>query len=242
MVESNPVQDASSAPEAVIVSKSKTATDTAGTGTGTAEKSDGKVESASSVNKPSRSKKVYTKFQYRDQIFKVGDVCRFFQEANVPDLLGKIMSICSTDTKHPDFAKIKVRWFYQKRDLFRTKLSKEELTQVAEDVELFPTNHYQNVYVQTINGKVKIVSLEDFEQLAPVPNDTFFSRAEFDPKKKLFKPDYSEWPSLCSCKKPQNPLQTYIACDVCEQWFHPECQGTAATVEEFTCKDCTKKK
>ena len=73
-------------------------------------------------------KKVYTKFQYRDKVFKVGDICRFFQEANVPDLLGKIMSICSTDPKHPDFAKIKVRWFYQKRDLFKVKLSGDQMS------------------------------------------------------------------------------------------------------------------
>lgn len=65
----------------------------------------------------------------------------------MPDLLGKIMAICSTDPKHPDFAKIKVRWFYQKRDLFKIKLSADELTQIPEEVEVFPTNHYQNVYV-----------------------------------------------------------------------------------------------
>ena len=57
------------------------------------------------------------------------------------------MAICSTDPKHPDFAKIKVRWFYQKRDLFKIKLSADELTQIPEEHEVFPTNHYQNVYV-----------------------------------------------------------------------------------------------
>jgi len=90
---------------------------------------------------------VFHRFQYQDQIFKVGDACRFFQEAGAPDLIGKIMAICSTDPKHPDFAKLKVRWLYTKRDLFKTKLTEEDLKQIPDDVEVFPTNHFQNVYV-----------------------------------------------------------------------------------------------
>ena len=124
----------------------------------------------------------------------------------------------------------------------KTKLSKEELLQIADDVEVFPTNHYQNVYVQTINGRVKVITLEEFELLAPVPHDTFYTRAEYDPKKREFKPAYTEWEKLFSCQKPQNPLQTYIQCDKCEEWFHPECEGTTAEVEDFTCKECTTKK
>ena len=72
----------------------------------------------------------------------MGDVCRFFQEEGSGDLIGKIMAICSTDPQHADFAKLNVRWLYQKRDLFKTRLTEEQLDQIAEDVELFPTNHY----------------------------------------------------------------------------------------------------
>ena len=46
---------------------------------------------AAAAKAAAKAKKVYSKFQYRDTIFKVGDICRFFQEANVPDLVGKIM-------------------------------------------------------------------------------------------------------------------------------------------------------
>ena len=68
-------------------------------------------------------KKKYTKFQFKDQVFKVGDICRFYQDENTPDLIGMVMAICSTDPSHTDFAKLKVRWFYQKRDLLKLKLS-----------------------------------------------------------------------------------------------------------------------
>lgn len=59
------------------------------------------------------------------------------------------MSICSTDLEHPDFAKIRVKWYYQKKDLNLNKigLSEKEFAQLADDVELFPTNTYDNVYV-----------------------------------------------------------------------------------------------
>ena len=77
---------------------------------------------------------------------------------------------------------------------------------IADDVELFGTNHFQNVYVQTINGRCQLMTLQEFEDSTPSPPDTYFTRAEFDTKKKVFKPDFSEWETLCSCKRPSNPL------------------------------------
>ena len=57
-------------------------------------------------------------------------------------MIGKIIAICSTDPKHADFAKLKVRWYYQKKDLFKTKLTDAQMECIAEDVELFGTNHF----------------------------------------------------------------------------------------------------
>jgi hypothetical protein len=55
-----------------------------------------------------KKKKYYSRFQYKDNIFEVGDVCRFYNEQN--DLIGKILAIASTDTSHPDFGKLKIQW------------------------------------------------------------------------------------------------------------------------------------
>jgi hypothetical protein len=43
------------------------------------------------------------------------------------DLLGKILGIVSTDANHPDFGKLKVQWYYYKKDLDfgKLKLDKE---------------------------------------------------------------------------------------------------------------------
>ena len=53
-----------------------------------------------------KKKKIYTKFQYKDKVFEVGDVCRFYNENG--DLIGKILSIVSTDSSHQDFGKLRV--------------------------------------------------------------------------------------------------------------------------------------
>ncbi len=150
------------------------------------------------------------------------------------------MAICSTDTSHPDFAKLKVRWYYQKKDLFKTKLTEKQLQQIADDVELFPTQHFQNVFVQTINAKCSVKSLAEFEESSPNPLDTYFTRADFDERKKVFKPEYSNWPKICSCKQPANPLQLYIGCEACDNWFHPECEKVSKDIDNFVCNRCKK--
>lgn len=75
--------------------------------------------------------------------------------------------------------------------------------------------------------------------MAVVPPNHFLCRADYDYKKKILKPPYDKWEGRsCSCNRPTNPLMTYIACDGCDAWFHPECQGTTADVESFLCKNC----
>ena len=60
----------------------------------------------------------------------------------------------------------------------------------------------QNVYVQTINAKLKIFTLEKFETMSPFPPDSYYSRADYDTKKRTFKPDIDKWPRLCICEVP----------------------------------------
>ena len=172
------------------------------------------------VGDPSKKKKIYSKFQFKDQVFEIGDICRFYNESG--DLIGKILGIVSTDANHKDFGKLKVQWLYTKRDLDfkKLKIKEEDQEQIAVQ-EVFPTQHFDQVYVQCINGKCKILNLEEFEAQAHVPPDVFFTRANYDHVKKELKPPYQKWDKLCSCKKPCNPMQQYIMCESCSQWFHP---------------------
>ena len=86
------------------------------------------------------------------------------------------------------------------------------------------------------------MTLEEFEQQPLISADTFFTRANYDHLKKEFKPAYSKWDKICSCKKPCNPMQQYIMCESCSQWFHPKCEGATADEENFICKNCNSNK
>ena len=90
----------------------------------------------------SRSNHSYTRFKYKGIEFKVGEICRFYCDKQ-PDLIGKITQIMSTDPNHKDFAKLKIQWVFQKKDL-PAELRKDFIT---DDLELFLTNKHQEVYV-----------------------------------------------------------------------------------------------
>ena len=156
-------------------------------------------------------------------------------------MLGKIGSICTTDQKHKDFGKINVHWYYYKNELdFEAlKMKDKEIDSIAEGVEVFLTNHADKVWVQSINGKAQVLTLDEFDALDTAPVNTFYSRAEYDINKKCLKPPFEKWGNrACSCKMPTNPLQQYIGCDACDKWFHPDCEGVKADVENFICSEC----
>ncbi|KAL9957398.1 hypothetical protein ACROYT_G039030 [Oculina patagonica] len=48
---------------------------------------------------------------------------------------------------------------------------------------------------------------------------------------------------FCVCKKPYDPTQFYIGCDMCANWFHGACvqvsPETAQSMDEWTCAECT---
>ncbi len=96
-----------------------------------------------------------------------------------------------------------MQWLYQKKEL----PEEHQHDFIADDIELFPTNHYQNVYVQSINARCTVYnSVQEFEAV-PLAPDVFYTRANYDMRKKQFRPEESKWESCCSCQKPTNPTQ-----------------------------------
>ncbi len=93
------------------------------------------------TGEPSKKKKIYSKFQFKDQVFEIGDICRFYNENG--DLVGKILGIVSTDSSHKDFGKLKVQWYYTRKDLDfkKLKLKEEDQEQISLQ-EVFPTQHF----------------------------------------------------------------------------------------------------
>jgi hypothetical protein len=89
-------------------------------------------------------------------------------------------------------------------DFERLKISIKDRESIS-DSELFPTNHNDVVFVQTINGCCKVLSLKEFEKEMDLTPDTYFTRAKYDIKNKTLTPPFSKWDKMCSCRKPQNP-------------------------------------
>jgi len=87
-----------------------------------------------------------------------------------------------------------------------------------------------------------VLSLEEFEEKGTTSPEFVYTRAEFDTRKKSFKPDFNKWTKMCSCQRPTNPLQQYICCDGCEKWYHPECQKTSSDIDNFICSECSSDK
>ena len=106
------------------------------------------------------------------------------------------------------------------------------------DQELFLSDHYDKVFVQTINGKISLLSLEEFDEKPLVSPYVFFTRADYNLLKNRLSPEYHRWAKSCTCGRPSNPFMKYIGCDNCEEWFHPKCQGVSEMIKTFLCPKC----
>ena len=76
----------------------------------------------------------------------MGDNCKFYTENG--DIMGKILSICTTDQKHEDFGKRNVQGYYYKNEIDYTALGLSDFQKEAiADQEIFLTNHKDKVWV-----------------------------------------------------------------------------------------------
>lgn len=136
--------------------------------------------------------------------------------------------------------------YYKKSDLDFKKinLAREDEMYIG-DNEVFPTNHHDKLYVDTILGKCKVFSISEYDELDNIDNLTYFTRAAYDPLRKTLEPSFSSWEAFCTCMKPLNPNLLYIKCDECNKWYHPRCMGLsddeAQQKEEFFCTVCVQK-
>ena len=113
----------------------------------------------------------------------MGDSCKFYTEKG--DIIGKIKSISTTDQKHKDFGKINVNWYYYKKEIDYKALGLSEFQQEAiMEGEIFLSNHSDKVWVQSINGKIDILTLKQVDTMELIPINSFLCRAEYDINKR----------------------------------------------------------
>ncbi|KAI8472588.1 MAG: bah-phd domain-containing protein [Monoraphidium minutum] len=105
--------------------------------------------------------------------------------------------------------------------------------------ELFLSDHTDACSVATVIRKCRVLTLKDYQGLAKVGDDDYFSRFSYRPASREFAPD--RVPVFCRCELPYNPDRFMAMCDSCEEWFHPECIGASKKdmqSEDWRCPDC----
>jgi hypothetical protein len=186
----------------------------------------------------------YSKLKYKSDYFSIGDKLIIFSSNE--NLIGELTRILPSNgnKRYPIWPTIEVKWYYKKTDINRKKnnLLDELNYNSISDYELFPTEHKDIVFIETIIGKCQIYTYNEYESLDDHNEYTFFTRARYDPKNQLLIPRFDEWIKGCVCKRPLNPEQLYIKCEKCNGWFHPECCGLtqedADELKHFYCPNC----
>ena len=159
--------------------------------------------------------------------FKVGDVVYVKpDQAGEESYIANIVKIVDN--------KVQLRWYYRPEDARGGR-------QVWHgSKEMFKSNHLDWNYLQCIEGRCHMHTLEEYENLDGIGDADFFSRFEYCVRTSKFTPDIV--PIYCLCELPHNPDLFMIECEKCLDWFHPECVGIQAyddsTTRKFTCPNC----
>lgn len=184
----------------------------------------------------------YTKFKFQGIIYSIGD--NVSVKDNIKDSNHQIVKIASIIPSKgidecPFWPCIEVHPYYSKRDII---VSIEESKAIS-DNELFLSDRSNKIFIETVNRKVTVLTLEDYAKLTEIEEDTYFTRAMYSPLSQEVKPPMSQWENHCYCNTPFNPDLLYICCDKCGKWFHSNCFGLSQTsanlLYNFYCFDCS---
>ncbi len=188
---------------------------------------------------------VYEQLKYNGIIYNLGD---FITVTDMEDFsvckITKIIPYNLSNTEAPSYwPSIRVQWYYRKKDINREKnniLSNKKFGSIS-DFEVFKTEHSDIIFIESLINKCYVYTYDEYEELENHSDFTFFSRASYDPNKKMLNPSFDKWEKACKCMLPLNPDQLYIKCDKCGKWYHPSCCGLSETNLDnidFICYKC----
>lgn len=158
----------------------------------------------------------------QDLEVKTGDDV-LINEADDPEAIGKISSIyfdCLTGK-----VMLKIQWYFKPQD---TKIP--QIINSCSKVELFFSDYATDVEIDTINGKVTVLTIEEILGLNNYEDDddddVHFSRAKWNYQKKVLEPPMNQWKTDCICNAIINPDIPFKFCNNCERILHVACLDT----------------
>jgi len=167
--------------------------------------------------------KYFTSLVMDEEKYFLGDSVRVNEKSDDE----RYANICKIFKKNNEYLAL-VRWHLKPTEVF------EELPEFVGEAELFDSESYQVVPVESIYDKIYIIPFEKYFQAETVDTDTFYIRATYQ-KTQTFKPDFAFWPRNCLCQKIINPDLEFVRCDSCEDLFHFECVGYEPTLDVWVC-------
>mmetsp|Transcript_7197 Transcript_7197/g.26456 ORF Transcript_7197/g.26456 Transcript_7197/m.26456 type:complete len:192 (-) Transcript_7197:2372-2947(-) len=180
---------------------------------------------------------------YRGQTLSIGDnVAMLPADSHSKPFIAKIDKILLRgDAKRKykpktDDYDVQVRWYYRPEEAIGGRKPFH-----GED-ELFYSDHTDICPVGSINYKCEVHSLRTWMTLADEKrDDQYFCRFQYKASTGDFTPD--RVPVYCTCELPFNPDFYMIECDLCSEWYHPECIGLSyeqiKKMKSFTCPNCS---
>ena len=149
------------------------------------------------------------------QLSKGDDIS--IKEHSDPDSIGKIQDIF-WDCKE-GVAKILIRWFFKPYDTHDTFIVNS-----CSEIELFMSDSYMEIELPTVNGKVRVLTLDELINMEDIEDDDiYFSRAEWRHETAQLEPPLNKWRTACICKSVINPDIPFKVCPSCSSYFHVKC-------------------
>ena len=178
------------------------------------------------------SKKIihYSQLKLNKDEYHIGDSVRV-NEFQDDSSYAKILKIWRNPSKADAYATI--FWYFKPSDIFK------QVPGFISVAELMESNLEQDISVQSIYGKIEVVTFEEYHSKDEVETDFhFFTRSYFDSKTKVIRPLLSQWKRSCICDCIINPDHKYVSCDRCSKYYHVECVKYDDKFAHWYCGDC----
>lgn len=183
-----------------------------------------------STRKPVRKIVQFERLIYDKTEYLIGDSV-IIKRKGADTGFGKIKKIWRDKKINDGF--IKIRWYYTPHQLFK------DVPDFISHAELFESDHSEQLSVQTILGKIEVMSIEKYLHQNKTDNNIYFVRAFYDTESDQLIPSVKDWDKVCFCKKAFNPDKLMVKCNSCLKVFHTECTGyNFASGSNWFCMQC----
>jgi hypothetical protein len=113
---------------------------------------------------------------------------------------------------------LNIQWYFKPQDT-----EDQSIISSCSDMELFLSEYCMDVEIQTVNGKVRVLTIDEILTMQNYDQDIYFTRARWDHMKKKLDPPLNNWKTDCVCNSIINPDIPFKPCKDCDRILHIAC-------------------